>query len=80
MDLQKIDNLVPCQLCKLIFDFTKVCKHFSQQKEHEIQHDQLKELLQNSAQDKKMQALSKIAQSLDILSTCRVTSFTLTKH
>ena len=26
---QKLNELIDCQFCKLIFDYTKVCKHFS---------------------------------------------------
>ena len=26
---QKLEGLVDCQLCKLIFDYTKTCNHFT---------------------------------------------------
>ena len=80
MKLHKLEGLVDCQFCKLIFDYCKVCKHFNQQKDDIVQQEQMKKLVSLSQHDKKIQALSKITASLDVLSTCRVTSFTLTKN
>ena len=36
----KLDGLVDCPLCKLIFDYTKACKHFTM--ETELKADELK--------------------------------------
>ena len=72
----KLDGLVDCQLCKLIFDYTKACKHFTM--ETELKAEELKTFASQSVANK-LQALSKITKSLDILSTARVTSFMLKK-
>ena len=74
---KKLNELIDCQFCKLIFDYTKVCKHFS--KQSELKTKDLKNLI-NVSQEAKVKALSTITQSLDVLSTCRMTSFTLTKN
>lgn len=73
----KLDGLVDCHLCKLIFDYTKICKHYSQGRDAiDFSSESLQNLLDINKQTS--QALSKITSSLDVLSTSRVTSFTLT--
>ena len=72
----KLEGLVDCQLCRLIFDYTKACKHFTM--ETDLKAGDLKYFSCQTNQNK-LQALSKITRSLDILSTARVTSFMLKK-
>ena len=73
----KLEGLVDCQLCKLIFDYTKACKHFTM--DTDLKAEELKDFV-NQSQENKLHALSKITRSLDILSTARVTSFMLKKQ
>ena len=76
---KKLDGLVDCHLCKLIFDYTKICKHYSQNRESlDFSQESLQSLLDVTQTSYK--ALSKITASLDVLSTSRVTSFTLTQN
>lgn len=77
LETEKLDALVDCQLCKLIFDYTKTCNHFTM--ETDLKEDQLKQFSKQS-QSEKLQALAKITRSLDILSTARISSFMLKKQ
>ena len=75
--MEKLDGTVNCQLCKLIFDYTKTCNHFLM--ETDMQPDQLQQYASKS-QTEKLKALAKITRSLDILSTARISSFMLKKQ
>jgi len=41
LETEKLEGLVDCQLCKLIFDYTKTCNHFTM--ETDLKEDQLKQ-------------------------------------
>jgi hypothetical protein len=76
----KLAGLVDCNLCKLIFDYTKICNHYELSTEAiDFKFDDIQLVLEQAANKQtKGQALSKITSTLDVLSTSRVTSFTLT--
>jgi len=74
---EKLEGLVDCQLCKLIYDYTKTCNHFSM--EANLQPDELQTFVKSSQNDK-LKALAKVTRSLDILSTARISSFVLKKQ
>lgn len=73
----KLDGLVDCALCKLIFDYTKSCSHLGMES-GDMRQVEL-DLVVNSDSEEKLVALAKVARSLDILSTARVSSLMLKK-
>jgi hypothetical protein len=46
MNPRKLNDLIDCQFCKLIFDYTEVCKHFSTQ--NELKTKDIKNLINES--------------------------------
>ena len=54
---KKLNEIIDCQFCKLIFDYTRVCKHFSHKVDMETKD--LKNLI-NVSKSAKVKALSTI--------------------
>ena len=67
-----------CEMCKLFYDYSKVCTHYNVDTPS-LHQDQLA-LLMNDPNADKMQMLMRLAQNLDVLSTFKLTSFTLIKN
>ena len=72
-----------CNLCKLIFDYTSVCNHNEAFKRDEYNFESIQEILtqqRTPGEDSQKRALSQITKTLDVLSTSRSASLTLTQN
>lgn len=82
---QTLEGIVDCQFCKLIYDYSRVCRHqMPLKKEDESSGDgaqTLQNLLPDTAQTEGVNSktLAQITDNLDVLSTSRITSFMLTR-
>jgi hypothetical protein len=51
MKPDKLDPKIECEFCKLIYDFSKTCAHYSKDAQH-LQEKDLAEMMQDQTEEK----------------------------
>lgn len=81
MDKNKLSK-IDCQTCKIIYDYTKICPHQTDATSNQLEswnelQEQMKVETKDSNIQEKINALRKVMNSLDAMSSVKETAFTI---